>query len=572
MIYIIFFIYAYICGAIDIVFAHSVGSRFMAMFEWFFDLSIITFIICLFPKRISKYVASIVLLILNTVHTLNLFCNIKLNSPIKASIIQIVRQTTKNETQEAINSYFEWNVMISPIGIIILLTILFFITCHNLDKLKIKINISPKTKKIICIAYMTIIVVCGVMSAENKSYLYHRIVLGLDELETQKIRDFNPKTSFFISYYKLLNAITENNKQKDAIIKLEKIAQEVKVDTCSFKSPNIILIIGESYNRHHSQLYGYEKETNPYIQKRYDNGEIIKMTNVISSWNLTSRSFQNMFSLADVYSGEKWYDYPLFCELFKKAGYEVTFISNQFVENMKTTFSEFCEDVFLNTPILSKMQFTNRNIQVHKYDDELLCDYDLIGCNLNKHNLIIFHYMNMHAAFEQRYPSKWNKYKSSDYSERNDLTELEKTTIANYDNAIRYCDYVTDKIISRFESSNSIILFLSDHGERVYDYDNQFGRSLSFTYNEVIPQFDIPMWFWASKEYKSSHIETWERINSIKDIPYMTDRISHLLLGLAGIKCKDYKEKYDLLHPNYIRHLKRIISDEKDYDIIKNNR
>ena len=37
----------------------------------------------------------------------------------------------------------------------------------------------------------------------------------------------------------------------------------VTVDSCSHTSNNIVLVIGESYIRNHSQLYGYKLQTTP---------------------------------------------------------------------------------------------------------------------------------------------------------------------------------------------------------------------------------------------------------------------------------------------------------------------
>ena len=107
------------------------------------------------------------------------------------------------------------------------------------------------------------------------------------------------------------------------------------MDSCSFRSPHIVLIIGESYNKHHSQLYGYDRETTPLQLERTKKGEMVVFDDVVSCWNLTSFVFKNIFSLHAVGDSGEWCDYPLFPELFRKAGYNVTFITNQFLPQAK---------------------------------------------------------------------------------------------------------------------------------------------------------------------------------------------------------------------------------------------
>ena len=64
-------------------------------------------------------------------------------------------------------------------------------------------------------------------------------------------------------------------------------------------------------------------------------GSLVPFTNVIAPWNLTSFVFKLMFSLYAVGDEGDWCDYPLFPVLFKEAGYEVDFFTNQFLPQAK---------------------------------------------------------------------------------------------------------------------------------------------------------------------------------------------------------------------------------------------
>ncbi len=107
--------------------------------------------------------------------------------------------------------------------------------------------------------------------------------------------------------------------------------------------------------------------------------------------------------------GEKgeWCDYPLFPEVFRKAGYNVTFITNEFLPQAKEAVYDFSGGFFLNNPELSKLQFDHRNTQLHDLDDGLLKDYDDSLKNFQKeHNLTIFHLMGQHVNYKLALPHK----------------------------------------------------------------------------------------------------------------------------------------------------------------------
>ena len=78
-----------------------------------------------------------------------------------------------------------------------------------------------------------------------------------------------------------------------------------------------------------------------------------KLTNfidVVTCWNLTSFVFKNVFSTHVVGEKGDWCDYPLFPELFRKAGYQVTFITNEFLPQAKEAVYDFSGGFFLNNP------------------------------------------------------------------------------------------------------------------------------------------------------------------------------------------------------------------------------
>ena len=80
------------------------------------------------------------------------------------------------------------------------------------------------------------------------------------------------------------------------------------------------------------------------------------------------------------------------------------------------------------------------------------------------------------------------------------MTQQERQVVADYDNATRYNDQVVDAILARFTDRDAIAVYLSDHGEEVYDYRDFFCRShdLPLTPEVCKYQFEIPFMIWMS--------------------------------------------------------------------------
>lgn len=340
----------------------------------------------------------------------------------------------------------------------------------------------------------------------------------------------------------------------------------------SGKCTNIVLIIGESFNKYHSSLYGYDKITNPNLGHRSP----YVFTDVITSFNTTSQSFKNMMSLSNVNDTLDWCDVPLFPALFKQVGYNVTFWSNQFAAGSGNNDGlQACG--FLSHPVIEKNLFDHRNNEIFSYDMQLIDNYlqNRGRVENDSMNLIIFQLMGQHVDPSSRYPSSFSYFKADDYLERTELSEAEKQQVANYDNATRYNDAVVDSILSIFEDKEAIIIYLADHGDEANDYRPHIGRAHNIAQMNskgLHCQFDIPFIIFTTPEFNKLHPEITANIKRSLNKPFMTDDISQFLLGISGISTPWYDRKRDLLNPEYDSARKRFIVENKinlvDYDEI----
>ena len=349
-------------------------------------------------------------------------------------------------------------------------------------------------------------------------------------------------------------------------------SDKIQVDSCSFRVPNIVLVIGESYNKHHSQLYGYDKPTTPRQMALQEEGSLVTFTDVVSTWNLTSFVFKHMLSLYAVGDSGEWCDKPLFPEVFRKAGYHVTFITNQFQSKANEAVYDFSGGFFLNDPELSQRQFDTRNTRLYPYDEGMLKEYDKLAKENTDHNLIILHLMGSHLMYKSRYPQKTRKYLTAKMYNRPELTNKQRMILADYDNSLRYNDSIVTTVTQRFMDKDAVVIYMPDHGEEMFDEKPYtYGRNHSANINKRLARYEmeIPFWIWGSPRYRENHPYGWQAIQNAKDRPMMVDALPHLLLSLAGISTPLYRADLNIISSEYNQKRPRILKGVTDYNELK---
>ena len=126
-----------------------------------------------------------------------------------------------------------------------------------------------------------------------------------------------------------INAIRMSGEDLNHMIKATSEAQK-DVSCTTSDSLNIVLVIGESYNKYHASLYGYYLDTTPYQCAEADKGNLFAFNHVKAPHNMTSTVLKNILCCNNIHENEHWYNYPYFPAIFKKAGYDVWLWDNQY--------------------------------------------------------------------------------------------------------------------------------------------------------------------------------------------------------------------------------------------------
>jgi heptose-I-phosphate ethanolaminephosphotransferase len=371
---------------------------------------------------------------------------------------------------------------------------------------------------------------------------------------------------------RLIYGLAFNMASTEELEVLEHSVEATVVDSCSYRSPLIVLVIGESYSKHHCQLYRPDYlPTTPRLARLRDEGNLCVLDDVVSPFNLTSNVFKRMFSTWDESCPDDWTQHTLFPAVFRRAGYDVHFVTNQFTIGSTNSWDVAGATIF-NRPHLSSLQFTTRNPSTHQYDDELIADIPPVDSMAVRPTLLIVHLIGQHVDYASKYPPHLRRFTADD--EQTPFGGQQgRELAAHYDNATLFNDLVVDSIFRLFADRDAVGIYLSDHGEEVYDWRDQFERTNEATITPEMAryQYEVPFMFYLSDRFQSLHPELTDAVRAAAHRPFITTDLPHLLFHLAGIATPEYKERLDLLSPQYDQHRRRILRDEVDYDeLIKN--
>ena len=578
------FLLGYLCTQLEIMpyYLRDRGAKpyELSVPELFLDIYAVCLVLTLLPRKLRLFVKALLYIFLYGVAVVDVYCYERFESTLTPTMLMLVGETTAQEAQEFLSGYLSWDVVTSSVGWILLLALVHLLWtclrgafCRGRNRLMLP-EFQPALITGLKAVVGAVIAWClydaYILTKDNKvamGRLFSYDTIGQVEHELTK----KDQAKLYIPPYRLVFSIYANRLASRQIVQLEAASTKVQIDSCSFRVPEIVLVIGESYNKHHSQLYGYNKPTTPLQLQMAADSSLVAFSDVVASWNLTSFVFKHMMSLWTVGDRGEWCDEPLFPEVFRKAGYQVTFLTNQFQPKAKEAVYDFSGGFFLNDPEFSKRQFDVRNAQTYRFDESLLKAFDGLKNKPEKGRLTILHLMGSHVDYRARYPQSRQYFKPSMYN-RPELSDKQRRILSEYDNSLRYNDSIVWAVTQRFIDKDAVVIYVPDHAEEIFDgkpymYGRMHGANID--YRLARNEMEIPFWIWGSPLYIERHPYGWKAIRAAKDRPMMTDALPHLLLYLAGIATPLYRPELNIITPEYNTRRPRILKGQTDYNTLK---
>lgn len=243
-------------------------------------------------KPISKWIKTLCLLYALIYVVLNYFCISTYKCMLSGDFIEIIAGTNQDEATEFFRTFVSWWDAVLFVVVIIAVPIVYCKMLHNKVVLTWRMSILPLFLLVISVAGL-----CynsGMVSYEIKGTYHWNF--NFDEIVDLREHPTNP------------------------------VLEEVD----SIHPQNIVVILGESFSKNHSSLYGYGRETNPLLKKKKEDGNLIVFDYVTAPAPSTTKAFKFLlttYTLEDEPKEKKWYEYTNAIEAFRSIEFQTMWIS-----------------------------------------------------------------------------------------------------------------------------------------------------------------------------------------------------------------------------------------------------
>ena len=308
-------------------------------------------IICYLLRKIHFHLFVYILLFI--IYIVNFYLRYSFGTDISPKILLLVFETNPKEVSGFFKTYLMTDGMYKTIGAFVIVVI-FIILGERLKK-RIQQMVNKPAYQIL----LTIIVLFGIIGGASALGRYASLTRCRDTYEAERwlmkipFRKGMPMPNFCYS----INAIRMSGEDLNHMIKATSEAQK-DVSCTTSDSLNIVLVIGESYNKYHASLYGYYLDTTPYQCAEADKGNLFAFNQVKAPHNQTSIVLKNVLCCNNIHEGERWYNYPYFPAIFKKAGYDVWLWDNQYKWDENAAWAFTLNSVMFNDSIM-KMSYND---------------------------------------------------------------------------------------------------------------------------------------------------------------------------------------------------------------------
>ena len=507
---------------------------------------VITHVLYLLSRRLFKGVYLFYALIIFVLCFINFFTLTSLKTDINIAIIDSVVHTNPDEASEFFQTFFEIKYLVVAI---ILCIIFYAMTRYKRSSVK---EFSRKTIIVLSVVYLAFAAVFFTKSAM-------RIKSNKADRAISKLSEHILINYAFVAQKYLLddNFLTSNKKLLEDYDRSKKANQNIKAER---QVANIVFIIGESLQRNKMQVYGFDLPTTPNFEEIVKNGNATIYTNTISPDTYTNGSLSKVLNFSNYESKEPWSKSLNIVDMFSLSGYKTSWISNQSnIGRYSTTqksLSDRSDNTFFTQKFTDEINYANRET-----DGALIPEILKIKQKINEPNFYIVHLMGNHFKYDLRYPKNFTKFTANDL--HNKMNPGQKENFAQYLNSILYNDYVVAEIYKMFKDDEALIVYLSDHGETLFEIDGIRGHGML---NRFV--LEIPLIFIGTDKFKAKYPEIWQKLENAKDYKFMSDDIIHTFADIIGVKPLEYNASRSLISGEFNASRKRLINGI-DYESIK---
>ncbi len=272
------------------------------------------------------------------------------------------------------------------------------------------------------------------------------------------------------------------------------------------KNKIVIILLLDALRNDHLPMYGYERNTTPFLTKLYEEGSLMRIKNSFSTSTNTVGGISGLFYSKDW----KVFNYSQLnlMQYFKLSGYSTYAFLTGYHSGwygLSAMYRANCDNFYESTSAY--------NVAT---DDDLVTLKKIEATKLTTGSFAFIHLLSTHMI------GKKNEQFRRFLPDKIGLSANKKEAlINNYDNGIVQGDYVIEKIFSKLRTEGLLdkatIFIVGDHGDLLGD-DNLYGHAGGL--HEKLLEVPILIYDQDLSWYKESAIA------SLKDIaPTLSDRI-----------------------------------------------
>ena len=432
--------------------------------------------------------------------------------------IYLIMGTNPDEVSDFFSFYFPISKVLLWVSAILLLCLLYFVKIPQL-------RLNRRGSQIGTIVFLVTAILCFPSLKRDMYYWFNK--------------------TFPLKYLLILKDYEPLNKVAD-------LRHNLPLTEVTTEHPqNIVIIIGESFSKSHSSIYGYKRETNPELTKLANQGNLYVFTQCTAPAPFTHLAFKNILSLWDsndkmvnsakegIVNGLKklfmpwtnknnWYDYPTFFDVFSQ-NYYIRWISNQnshgLFDNVQATFADLSDTVW----------YAEQHPEAaSRYDQVVVPVIESFLKSDSLPTITIVNLMGQHEEFTRRYPSSWAYFKPEDYS---DIPSNQRERISQYDNATKYNDYVVASIFNLYKDKSALAFYFPDHGLDLYESDPKYvGHAADRSQKSWDVSCQIPFFVYVTDSFHEAFPKQAEFIENSLNKPFNTKDLIKFLMQITGWK------------------------------------
>ncbi|AHM59454.1 hypothetical protein D770_05955 [Flammeovirgaceae bacterium 311] len=484
-------------------------SLFFSLKEILLALSFFLVPLVIFYRNIKVYLYLLFPLIL--LSPLFIFAILLYDIRPRFELIALIMQTNLSEIKEAIAGYFS---IFLPVLLIYSLLYLYFVRKISFKKISFNFAFS--------LSLLALLFSFGRLYLEGG---FHR----------KPLSEVSAENLLAVRYYpvSLVGGALEAYSFSDGEMNVpEDFSFQAFAKDSLPQRKIFVLIIGESSRYDRWQLNGYERETSPRLNKRKN---LLSYPNVVSGSNQTRMAVPQMITRATPDSIELIYEELSILAAFREVGYKTIWLSNQTDQEIFYSGAINWHAKTADVSIFSPSHSPNFEFDTH-YDERLLPALDSLIRSSNENLFIVMHTMGSHWNYARRYPEEFDVFKPSGLTVPISRPSADnREAVSNsYDNSILYADYIIDSAIDIIDRSDvvSSVMFLSDHGEDLFDDDpSQIDYHLS-----VSPiTLRVPLFIWTSDLYQQQYPQKQQALRENLNKKIGGENTFYTLLDIANV-------------------------------------